>query len=448
MSNTPNLYDVVVAGGGPSGIGAAIAASRAGSRVALIERWPVLGGMGTVALVNHFCPAHFDGERFIIGGIFGELRQRLIARKAIYTYQPLATTNPIIEPYNPDVFAEEVVAMCCEAGVDVMLNTKIATVTFERAQPATIALAGGLTLTARVVVDATGDALIAHRAGVPSTFGKEGTHDVMPLTFCYMLGQIDLQAAKAGLPESVRYDKGTGEEFYYFSGWHPVVDQWVKQAREDGSLSIPRDHISAILSVPGKPQFATVNFGRVTIADPTDPAQLTAAEAEGRRQIEEGIRFFRKHIPGLANVELVQAARQIGVRETRQIIGLYTLTAEDVLSGRQFDDVIAQCCYPIDIHEPGKDTTIMKRLPRGTHYDIPWRCLIPRSGPDNLIVAGRSVSATSDAMSSFRVSPSVMAIGEAAGVTAARAVECHCAIRDVNPADVQHRLNATGAILM
>ena len=88
--------------------------------------------MGTVALVNNFCPAHFDGERFIIGGIFGELRQRLIARKAIYTYQPLATTNPIIEPYNPDVFAEEVVAMCCEAGVDVMLNTKIATVTFER----------------------------------------------------------------------------------------------------------------------------------------------------------------------------------------------------------------------------------------------------------------------------------------------------------------------------
>ena len=121
---------------------------------------------------------------------------------------------------------------------------------------------------------------------------------------------------------------------------------------------------------------------------------------------------------------------------------------KDVLSGRQFDDVIAQCCYPIDIHEPGKDTTIMKRLPRGTHYDIPWRCLIPRSGPNNLIVAGRSISATSDAMSSFRVSPSVMAIGEAAGVTAARAVECHCAIRDVNPADAQRRLNATGAILM
>ncbi|MCL5996488.1 MAG: FAD-dependent oxidoreductase [Chloroflexi bacterium] len=447
MSQASNVFDVVVGGGGPAGIGAAVAAARTGKRAALIERYPVLGGMGTAALVNNFCPAHWDGERFIIGGVFGELRHRLIERKAIYSLKPLPTTNPILEPYNPDVFAEEVATLCHAAGVTLRVNTKITAVEFVNEQRASVRLEDGQHLTTTTVVDATGDALIAHHAGVPSTFGNPDTHAVMPLTFCYMIGPIDLAAARAGLPEAVRYDEVTGETFFYFSGWHPVVDQWVKEARQKGELSIPRDHISAIVSVPGQPNYATVNFGRVTIADPTDPAQLLSAEAEGRRQVEEGIRFFRKYIPGLQHVELVQLARQIGVRETRQITGLYTLTAEDVLSCRQFEDCIAQCCYPIDIHEPGKDTTLMKHLPHGAHYDIPWRCLVPRSGPDNLIVAGRSISATPEAMSSFRVSPAVLAIGEAAGVTAARAVECCCAIRNVNPADVQQRLLETGAIL-
>jgi hypothetical protein len=447
MGNETTSYDVVVIGGGPGGIGAAIAAARMGQRVALIERYPFLGGMGTVALVNNFCPAHWDGERFIIGGIFGELRQRLIARKAIYTLTPLPTTNPILEPYDPDVFAAEVDAMCREAGVTLFLNMRTTGVTFQAAQEAMIQLEGGHTLGAKMVVDATGDASIAHQAGVSSTFGNPHTHAVMPLTFCYMIGPIDIPAAKAGLPGAVRYDAQVGEEFFYFSGWNPVVDPWIKEARQKGELHIPRDHISAIVSIPGKPQYATINYGRVTVQDPTDPAQLAAAEEEGRQQIEEGIRFFRKYIPGLRNVELVQRARQIGVRESRQIVGLYTLTSDDILACRQFDDCIAQCCYPIDIHEPGKDTTIMKHLPRGQHYDIPWRCLVPKDGPGNLIVAGRTISATSEAMSSFRVSPSVMAIGEAAGVTAARAVACHCAIRDVAPADVQRRLIETGGIL-
>lgn len=447
MGNATTTYDVAVIGGGPGGIGAAIAAARMGKRVVLIERYPMLGGMGTAALVNNFCPAHWDGERFIIGGIFGELRQRLIARKAIYSITPLPTTNPILEPYDPDIFAAEVESMCRDTGVELLLNTRITQVTFEPAPEAIVHLESGQTINATMVVDATGDALIAQQAGVSSTFGNAQTHAVMPLTFCYMIGPVDLQAAQAEFPAAVRYDAQVGESFFYFSGWNSTVDPWIKEARQKGELHIPRDHISAIVSVPGKPQYTTVNFGRVTVQDPTDPLQLAAAEQEGQQQIEEGIHFFRKYIPGLRKVELVQQARQIGVRESRQIVGLYTLTADDIMACRQFDDCIAQCCYPIDIHEPGKDTTIMKHVPHGQHYDIPWRCLVPRDGPGNLIVAGRTISATSEAMSSFRVSPSVMAIGEAAGVTAARAVECRCAIRDVSPADVQRRLVETGGIL-
>jgi glycine/D-amino acid oxidase-like deaminating enzyme len=444
---THDAYDVVVAGGGPAGIGAAVAAVRMGRRVALIERYPMLGGMGTAALVNNFCPAHFDGERFIIGGIFGELRRRLIERKALYTLKPLQTTNPILEPYDPDVFAAELQALCLESGVELRMNTRITSARFQRGEPAALTLDDGVILVATTVVDATGDAVLAARAGVPCTFGAPGTGAVMPLTFCYMIGPIDLAVAQRDFPQAVFYDESVGERYFYFSGRDQVVDAWVREARLSGELSIPRDHISAIVSVPGRPQYATVNFGRVTVQDPTDPQQLADAEIAGRLQVREGIHFFRKYIPGLANVELVQLARQIGVRESRQIAGLYTLTADDIMAARQFDDVIAQCCYPIDIHEPGKDTTIMKRLPRGQHYDIPWRCLVPREGPYNLVVAGRTISATSEAMSSFRVSPSVMAIGEAAGVTAALAAQCDCAIRDVFPVDVQRRLRETGGIL-
>lgn len=440
-------FDVVVIGGGPGGFGAAVGAARMGARTAVIERYPMLGGMGTAALVNNFCPAHWDGLRFIIGGVFGELRQRLIARKAIYAIEPLPTTNPILEPYDPDIFADEIASICHESGVTMYMNSRVIDVQFISDHRAQVKLDGDRVLDARLVVDATGDASIAHRAGVPTTSGNAVTGAVMPLTYCYMIGPIDLPRAKQQLPDCVRYDPLTGEDFFYLSGWHPIVDTWVKAARQSGELTIPRDHISAIVSVPGRPQNATVNFGRVTIADPTDPAQLAVADATGRQQVEEGIRFFRTYIPGLAGVQLVSLARQIGVRESRQIVGLYTLTADDIMACRQFSDVICQCCYPIDIHEAGKDTTTMKHLPRGSHYDIPWRALVPASGPANLIVAGRTISSTSEAMSSFRVSPSVLAIGEAAGVTAALAVAQNCAVRNVNAVDVQSRLHATGGIL-
>lgn len=439
--------DVAVCGGGPAGIGAAVAAACAGQHTTLIERHPVLGGMGTAALVNNFCPAHHDGERFIIGGLFGELRQRLIDRKAVYAFTASANTKPRMEPYDPGMFTEEARAMCLASGVDLRFQTRIVSCEFHLDDAAELVLDDGVRLKARTVVDATGDATLAAGAGVPCTFGQPNTGAVMPLTYCYLMGPIDLDAAARAFPNAVHHDTNLNERYFYFSGWHQVVDGWVKAARHRGELTIPRDHISAIVSVPGRPQYASVNFGRVNIEDPTDPKQLEAAEAEGRRQVDEGIRFFRKYLPGFADVELLELAPQIGVRQSRQIAGLYTLTGEDVLAARQFDDCIAQCCYPIDIHEPGKDTTIMKRLPPGQHFDIPWRCLVPSDGPGNLIVAGRSISATAEAMSSFRVSPSALAIGEAAGVTAAFAARDRCAIRDVRFADVRRTLLATGGIL-
>lgn len=433
-------FDVVVVGGGPAGLGAAIAAGRMGARVALVERHDVLGGMGTAALVNNFCPAHLDGSRLIIGGVFAELRQRLIDRKAIFA-APLF--EYMMEPYNPSVFAKESEELTWAAGVDIRYSRSIQQVDFAESGSGVLILDDGSRLRARTVVDASGDALVAAAAGVPFSFGRTSDHAVMPLTFCYKLGPIDLEAVQRALPNTVTFDARVGQPLLTISGAH----QQVALAQANGELSIPRDHIASIMSIPGEPHNATVNFGRVFIKDPTDPQQLAQAAETGRQQIAEGVRFFRKYLPGFENVEVLETARQIGVRESRQIKGIYTLTGEDVLGCRQFDDVIAQCCYAVDVHDPDSSGTQLTELERGTHFDIPLRCLIPASGPENLIVAGRSISATQEAMSSFRVSPSAMAIGEAAGVTAALAARQNCAMAAVDPAAVQARLRATGAIL-
>lgn len=431
---------MVVVGGGPAGLGAAVAAGRMGARVALVERHDVLGGMGTAALVNNFCPAHLDGARLIIGGIFAELRQRLIGRRAIFASQDF---HYAMEPYNPAVFAEQAESMARAAGVEILYRCSIRGVDFPEAGGCTLTLQDGASLCAAVVVDATGDALVAAAAGVPFTFGRPGDQAVMPLTFCYKLGPIDLAEVERKMPGAVRTDRATGQPFLTISGAHHEV----ARAQANGELSIPRDHVASIMNIPGEPQNATVNFGRVFVKDPTDPRQLAEAEQTGRRQIEEGIRFFRKYLPGFEKVEVLETARQIGVRESRQIKGLYTLTGEDVLSCRQFEDVVSQCCYAVDVHDPDSSGTRLIELERGTHFDIPLRCLIPVEGPGNLIVAGRSISATQEAMSSFRVSPSAMAIGEAAGVTAALAAAIGGAVRDVPARSVQERLLETGAIL-
>lgn len=403
--------------------------------------------MGTAALVNNFCPAHFDGKRFVIGGIFGELRDRLIQRRSIYSYEENWKNGMNLELYDPNAFHEEAIALCRQAGVQLLLGQSIHDISADEDRVTQIHSGKSGELKGKVIVDASGDALVAARSGVPFRFGRAGDQAVMPLTFCYMIGPIDLEHARRETSRFVLRDNNVGEDFYFLSGWYPEVDCKIQAARASGELQIPRDHISMIAGVPGKPGYATVNYGRVNIQDPTDPEQLAAAEVIGKEQVADGIRFFRKHLPGFAKVKLVELARQIGVRESRQIVGQYLLTGEDALSGRQFDDVIAQCSYPVDIHEPGSDQTTIKPIGGCGHYDIPWRCLIPQTGPRNLIVAGRSISATQEAMSSFRVSPSVMAIGEAAGVTAALAARQECAVAAVSIQEVQQRLLENGGIL-
>jgi glycine/D-amino acid oxidase-like deaminating enzyme len=432
-------YDTLILGGGPAGIGAAVAAARAGASVGLIERHDVLGGMGTAALVNNFCPAHLDGSRLIIGGIFAEIRERLARRKAIFLSPGCAYA---MEPYDPKAMEEECAALCREAGVTVFLGRSVTRSAFPAPDRAEFELDDGTALTARTVVDATGDAILAPAAGTSFQMGGAGRS--MPLTFCYKLGPVDIDALRAKWPWCVGESAETGEPTICIAG---CAQDEVAAAKAAGELTIPVKGIAAVLNIPGQPDYVTVNFGRVFVKDATDPAQLAAAEVEGRRQITEGEAFFRKYIPGFANARVVEIARQIGVRETRRIEGIYTLSEDDVLQCRQFDDAIAQCCYAIDVHDPQSTGTRLIELPRGEHFDIPLRCLIPRDGAPNVIYAGRCISADQAAMSSFRVSPGVMAIGEAAGVTAALAAANGASIRSVDPQAVRKVLTGSDGIL-
>lgn len=435
------MYDVVVAGGGPAGLGAAIGAGRSGKTVALIERHPYVGGMGTAALVNNFCNAHKGpGNRLLIGGVFQQLRQRLIDRKAIYGVYPWCW----MEAYNPQVFIEEANAMVKDWNITPHLGRSVVEASF--GEPTCLALDNGQKILAKTVIDATGDAAIAAMAGVPFTFGREVDHAVMPLTYGYVVGPIDLDGVRRGMPYAIRHDD-LADEDYVFVEEHPEIVEWIRQARESGELTIPRKHIVSITSVPHDVRNATVNFGRVFCKDPTNPEALARASREGEQQVHEAIRFYRKYLPGFENATLVRLALQIGVRESRQIVGQYTLTAEDVVGGRQFEDVIAQCCYGVDIHEPGTDQTTLKFIGGPGHYDIPLRALIPVRGPKNLIVAGRCIAATHEAMSSFRVAPSVMAIGEAAGVSAALAAKVDGDVSAIPAKEVQQQLRVAGGIL-
>jgi len=439
--STPSVYDVLVVGGGPAGFGAALGAARLGARTALVERHPILGGMGTAALVNNFCPAHLDGTRLIIGGVFGELRRRLIQKNALFSAVDDATY--MMEMFNPEVYADLMTGMCTEAGVELMLNRSI---------KAMKTVAEGLhvqiedtSLLARAVVDATGDAVIGAQLGLEYTFGRSSDHAVMPLTYCFEIGPVDLDTLSAWLEWDFPVHSLTGEKTFCISD-HPKLNALIADAQKRRELSIPREG-AVLMNYPGHPENATVNFSRVFSKDPSEPGQLKTAEEEGRRQNEEAVRFFRTHVPGFQDSHLIRNAIQIGVRETRQVLGHHVLSGAEARACTQFDDVIAQCCYAIDIHDPGKPTTTLIPFKPGTHFDIPWRSLVPISGPGNLVVAGRCISADQEAMSSFRVSPSVMAIGEAAGVTAALAAKRECSVVDVGHRAVQKRLLETGGIL-
>jgi glycine/D-amino acid oxidase-like deaminating enzyme len=443
-------HDVLVVGGGNAGCAAAIAAARAGAATLLVERYGFLGGTATASMVGPWMTFHAGSDR-IVGGIAEEIVERLAAMGGspghIHDASDYVAT---ITPFDPEIHKALLFEMMAEAGVDLLLHAYFLEAVRDEAGAVIGArfatVAGSREECGTVTIDATADAYVAASAGVEVQQG-DARGRVQPASLMFRLSHVDLAKTARYLREhpdqmrsSLAVDERTAGRLSAVAGLYELWDA----ARRRGDVNVPRELVS-FFATPYSDE-VTVNMTRVVDIDPLDPDDLTRAEVEARAQVMELFAFFKRDVPGFEGCRIAATATQIGIRESRRIVGLYTLTRDDVLSGRAFEDGIARSAYPIDIHNPSGTGTATQRLPPGAAYEIPYRCLVPAK-VDGLLVAGRCISTTHEALASTRLTPTVMTLGQAAGTAAALAVRSGVQPRDIDAAELRARLVDAGVDL-
>jgi hypothetical protein len=438
-------FDVIVVGGGNAGCAAALAAARAGKRTLLVERYGFLGGTATAAMVGPWMTFHSGSER-IVGGIAQEIVERLVALGGSPGHIHDASDYvPTITPFDPEIHKALLFDMMAQAGVQLLLHAWFLEAICDApglVSGVRVATVGGARdYRARVTIDATADAYVAVSAGVETQQG-DARGRVQPASLMFRLSHVDLAQTAAYVrehPSEMRTSlPPQSRDAAALTAVAGLYDLW-NAARARGDVSAPRELVSFFIT-PYADE-VSVNMTRVVDIDPLDPDDLTRAEIEARGQAMELLAFFRRDVPGFANARIAATAVQIGIRESRRIVGAYTLTRDDVLEARTFDDAVARSAYPIDIHNPSGSGTTTHRLPAGESYEIPYRCMVPER-VDALLVAGRCISTTHEALASTRLTPTVMTLGQAAGEAAAICVERDLQPRGVPAALLRERLEA------
>ncbi len=443
--------DVLVVGGGPAGLGAALGAAATGAGVILAERYGFLGGNATAALVMPLMSFHTHrrGERRgsvemilppdhgpgdpVVAGLVTRFLNRLV--QAGGAIAPSLMTGYTV-PFDPEIFKLTALDLLDEAGVQFLLHAFAGDVLRREGGVDGVVFetkSGPVVVRARQVVDCTGDGDVAARAGAPYAVGRPEDGLVQPMTLMFRMVEFERAAFVAYVREHPDQ----------WSGVHGLWDL-IQRAAEAGELDLPREDL-LFFATPHERE-VSVNSTRVTKVLGTDVWDLTRAEWESRRQMRRIVAFLKRYVPGFERAYIAQSGVNIGVRETRRIRGEYELAADDILQARRFEDVIARCAYPVDIHNPAGSGTLLRYLPAGQAYDIPLRCLQPL-GMDNILAAGRCISGTHEAMSSYRVMPVAMATGQAAGVCAAIAAQNRKGTREIGARDVQAELSRQGADL-
>lgn len=436
--------DVLVVGGGPSGITAALAAVEDGLNVLLLESRSFLGGNMTIGLPI----LGFLGQKGnqIIKGIPQKFIDRLKAVDASSEHRPcpLHMSLTLVEPEAVKTVALE---MLQEAGVEVMFYTFCSDVVMEGDELKGIIIeskAGREAILAKTIIDCTGDADVAYRSGVPCEYGNE-TGGVQPPTLMFCLGGVDTEKLRLSIAEEPRtyLTDFIPAEYFGQNNQFIVVGlrSLIQKASEDG-LHLPVERTIIITGL--RKGEAWINMTRINGVNGTDPESLSYGETEGRRQIHDIQKYLIDYVPGFENAYFLKTAPFVGIRETRRINGQYTMTQEDILGCRHFEDAIAVASYPLDIHHPNGGGCTLTWC--GDCYDIPFRSLIPLK-VKNLIVAGRSISTTHEAMSAIRVMAPCMAMGEAAGRAAKMAVRNGVPVGEISVEQLQAELVETGAFL-
>lgn len=469
-------WDVIVAGGGTAGAIAAIAAARNGMRTLVVEQFGFLGGSATAALVTPLMTNTAAG-RPLTSGISNEIRHRLFATGDGGEHQGNDGW------FNPEMLKFVLEDMALEAGVELLYHTLVveAITESEAGSPSPRALRGLIVenksgrraLLAKVVIDATGDADVAARAGVPWESGRQpgGLNQAMSLRF--HLGNVDIQRLATFLTEIDPRRKHTPpliEGAMVWGGGH-ALEPFFRKAVEEGVLKEEDGNYFQFFSMPGRPGELSFNCPRINEqVNGADASHLTHAQIAGRQAILRLANFCRRYLSGCEKAYVTFAAPMVGVRESRRILGEYVLTLGDILSARKFPDAVARNAYPVDIHVPAggdgsackdgtaaesgtpgdsgkKDSRFLEhrpgQLPPGEYHEIPYRCLVPRE-VDNLLVAGRSISATFEAQSSIRIQLNCRALGQAAGTAAALAIQRGIRPRELGGVEVRQALIKQG----
>jgi len=442
--------DVLVVGGGPAGIGAAVGAAEAGASVILAERYGFLGGNATAALVTPLMsffthqpteqkagattlfPTNHGSGNPVISGVLGRLVNRLVELGGAI---PPSLPTGYVVPFDPEIFKMVAFELLDNAGVKYLLhslasgaigNDEVQGVVFETKS-------GPVVIKARVTVDCTGDADVAAQAGAAFEIGREADGLTEPLTLMFCMAEFQRSGFEA-------YVRAHPDQWYGVHGLWELIGR----ATAEGKLDLKREDI-LLFGTPHERE-VSINSTRITKVNGIDIWDLTYAEWQGRKQIHQIAEFLRRYVPGFAEAYVSRTGISIGVRETRRIMGEYRLTASDVLEARKFSDVIARGSYPIDVHNPGGKGTLLKPLPPSEAYDIPLRCLLPKD-IHGLTVAGRCISGSFEAQASYRVMPICMATGQAAGVCAALAARRRKSPHELPHSEVQEELLRQGADL-
>ena len=409
------MYDLIVAGGGFIGVAAAVAAAREGLKVLVVEKNGFFGGAACENYVNPFMNFEMQDKETgrlvqLNTGIFLTILQLLDEMGGLHKNK--RTFN---EEYVKVVFDR----MLKKAGVDVLLHSYVmdAKVNNGRITNITIVnISGKQELTAQYFIDATGNAELSVLAGCEYQLGRKKDNLCQPMTLCFRIANVDT-------------DKYWGKSSLTMNGIYNKLQQ-------EGKIKNPRENILTFTHMAdGVVHF---NSTRVIKHNPTKVTDLTEAEIISREQMIELYNFMKENVAGFENSTLLASAPSIGIRESRMVIGKYTIVENDIINCSKFEDSIARGNYKIDIHSPDGTGTTLVRIPKGEYYTIPYRALIPLT-IKNMLVAGRCISSTHEAQSAFRIIPICTCIGEGAGLAVSIAVKNGCDTDQIS-IEVLHQL--------